>query len=201
MRRQMPPSFRLFNTFRNSSLILSLIFIAIAFAQAQELPKNIRGYKVHNAKVLFSTSRTKPITNNGLTVVMYIDKLEISDISLFGLTIKTTPQITVFKQSGKIDFITFEDFTINGLRVKIQNYNDGFKFKNSKIFRLKSPIKTFVSTSQTLHGAAKEILNSKKEWRVKGRAFIFGRFRKSFLHFKRVIPINIDILIKNPAKL
>jgi len=65
---------------------------------------------------------------------------------------------------------------------------------------LPKPIKIFLNTGQVLRGALSELKQSKEEWTVTGRVFAFGQFKKSFLKFKRVVPIEINLKIKNPLK-
>lgn len=39
---------------------------------------------------------------------------------------------------------------------------------------------------------------AKDEWTVTGRVFVFGRFKKFGFDFKRVVPVEINLKIKNP---
>lgn len=178
------------------AFFLILLFpLFITFAQTKS--KKIRGYKIHNSNILVTTDKLKSDRIGKTVVVVNLGKPQISAFSPFAITIDLKPEVTVFGQSGEIDFIVFEDFTVNGFNLRIKEYNEKIKFRRSKLVNLKTPLKIVISTSQIVLGSAIQILRSKKEWRVRGRALVFGRFKKSFLKFKRVIPVDIDLTIKN----
>ena len=119
---------------------------------------------------------------------------------MFGITLELDSKVTVFGQSGKIDFISFKDFKVNGIKVDIEEYRTRFEFKKGKAFELEKPVQIFVSTSQSLRGALSEYKDSKDKWLVKGRVFVFGKFKKFGFSFKRVIPVDIELEIDNPLK-
>jgi len=48
--------------------------------------------------------------------------------------------------------------------------------------------------------AYSEIVEHKSELSVTGTAFVFGKFKKMGFSFKRVVPIKIDIKVKNPLR-
>ncbi|MCY7377045.1 MAG: hypothetical protein LH472_13885, partial [Pyrinomonadaceae bacterium] len=102
------------------------------------------------------------------------------------------------EQSGKIDFLTFHDFRVNGLAVDVEEYQESFEFKKNQTIALPKPVKIFVGAGQTLRGALSEWRNSKDEWTVTGRIFVFGHFKKAGFKFKRVVPIEINLKIENP---
>ena len=43
-------------------------------------------------------------------------------------------------------------------------------------------------------------MDPKKKWSVTGTVFVFGKFKKYGINFKRVVPIKIDLTIANPLK-
>ena len=60
------------------------------------------------------------------------------------------------------------------------------------------PARIFLGTGQIVKAAWKEIAETKKEWTITGRVFVFGKFKKLGFSFKRVIPVDINLTIKNP---
>ena len=40
--------------------------------------------------------------------------------------------------------------------------------------------------------------DTRTEWIVTGRVFVFGKFRRYGLYHKRVVPIDLNLTIKNP---
>ncbi len=61
-----------------------------------------------------------------------------------------------------------------------------------------APATVFLPTSNILNAAWKEITASKSDWNVTGRVFVFGKFKKFGFTFKRVIPVDVRLTIKNP---
>lgn len=186
--------------------ILPTIFLALLFSatsNAQELPDKIRDYKVHKANVSVKTHDQKPENpendKSKKEAFVRIGKPELSSVGLTGITFELNAELETLDQSGKVHFLTFKDFRVNGIAVDIEEYKNSFKFKKKEKINLPEPFEIFVSTPQTLFGAVNELSDSKEKWRVTGRVFVFGKFRKAGFKFKRVIPVDIDIEIDNPV--
>lgn len=178
-----------------------LIFmLAVSPAFAQKLPNEIRGYKIYRAKVSVKNESDKSLKSaeNAAEAVVKVGEPDIIDVSLTGVTLELPVDIDSLDQSGTIDFLTFKDFRVNGLKVDIEEYREAFDIKKHEPIILPKPVKIFVGTGQTLRGALKEFRNSKNEWTVTGTVFVFGRFKKAFIKFKRVVPVQVNIKVKNP---
>ncbi len=123
---------------------------------------------------------------------------EIIDVSLNGVTFELPAEVTSLAQSGKVDFLTFHDFRVNGVSVVIEEYKHPFSFRKNETITLPEPATICLPTSGLLKGAWTEMRESRKEWLVTGRVFVFGRFRKFGMYHKRVIPVDVILKIKNP---
>lgn len=165
---------------------------------AQEMPDKIRGYKVYKEKVVVQSDRAGPAANEDLRVEVNFDEPAVTDLSLLGVTFDLGGELTVFGQSGTVDFISFKGFKVNDVSVAIEEYREAFDFKKGETQKLKKPVKIFVGAGGILSGALKEWRDSKKIWTVRGRVLVFGRFNKFGIKFKRVIPVDVDLLIENP---
>ncbi|MDQ6785313.1 MAG: hypothetical protein M3033_00640 [Acidobacteriota bacterium] len=174
--------------------VLSVLFVSASLAQS--LPKEIRGYKVYRARVYVESENGK--TKEKPDAVVKIGEPKIVDVSLTGVSVEISAEITSAQQSGTIDFITFKDFRVGGLTVSIEEYKESFSFTKNQTMALPKPVKIFLGATDILRGAAKEITNTKDEWQVTGTIFVFGRFKKFGFEFKRVVPIEINLKIKNP---
>ena len=42
--------------------------------------------------------------------------------------------------------------------------------------------------------------NSKETWPVTGRVYVFGKFKKGPFSFKRVVPVELDLQMRNPLR-
>ncbi len=191
-------------TFRNYILLFTLYLLPFTFAlYAQDLPDEIRGYKVHKAKISVTNKTDKTDKNTDKDKSEAFARLtepELVDTSLTGLTFEISAEIDALDYKGKIDFLTFKDFKVNGLSVEIAEYTNSFEFKKNKAIKLPQPIEIFLGSGQALKGILGEALNSKEEWTVTGTVFVFGRFKKYGFNIKRVVPVEINVKIKNPAK-
>lgn len=168
-----------------------------------DYPDKIRGYKVYNADIDVKNASGKPAgrtEKENAEAFVTVGDPTLADISLAGITFEVSAEIDALDQSGKVDFLAFHDFRVNDLAVEIEEYKNSFEFKKNQPIVLPAPARIFLGTTQTLRGAVEELKNSKTEWRVTGTVFVFGRFKKFGLTFKRVVPVRIDVVIKNPLK-
>ncbi len=191
---------RFLNIVQKVSFCFFLLLIFTFSCFSQDLPDKIRGYKVHKEKIVIADEADESRKNRDLNVLVKMENPELSDISVSGVKLEVGGEITVFGQSGTIDFISFKDFQINGINVEIEEYKEKLDFKKNIARKLEKPLEIFISTTQTLRAAWKEAGDSKDEWLVTGKIFVFGRFKKMGFNFKRVIPVEIKIKISNPIK-
>ncbi len=179
-------------------IVSVLVFASVAFPQ--NYPKKIRGYKVYQTNISIRTQRENTSGKHDSEAVVKLGEPELSDISLTGITLEISAEIEAVEQSGKVDFVTFQDFKVSGLNVEIEEYKDSFELKKGGKAVLPKPVKIFISAGQTLRGALRELKDSKKDWTISGRLFVFGRFKKYGFSFKRVIPLDVNFKIENPVK-
>lgn len=186
---------------RNLLLLVFICGLFFSFAATQDLPAEIRGYKVYKAKISVKNQISDAAkAKDESEAFVKVGEPELIDVSLTGVTLELSAEIVAPAQSGTVDFLIFKDFRVNGLKVEIKEYKESFEFKKNQPIVLPKPIKLFIGTGQTLRGALMEFKDSKDEWAVTGTVFVFGRFKKSFLKFKRVVPVEVNIKIKNPLK-
>lgn len=92
----------------------------------------------------------------------------------------------------------FRDFRINGVTVEVAELNEPFTIRKRGKTALPAPASVFISTPRLISSAWKEITDSKKDWSVTGRVFVFGKFRRFGFNFKRVVPVDVRLTVKNP---
>lgn len=174
--------------------------LLLAFAAgAQDLPDKIRGYKVYKAKV-HVTASTNTTTNVAADddAVLRIDEPRVIDIGLTGVTFEANADLGVIPQSGRIDFLTFRDFRVNGVAVEFDEYTHSFDVKKGVAIKLPKPVRGFVSSLNIAKAVYKEMVETKPTWNVTGTVFVFGKFKKFGFKFKRVVPVKIELKVKNP---
>ena len=176
------------------ALILAFVHTCIA----QELPPKIRGYRVHNANITVRSSDDKNPANAEREAVITVGIPDVVEYGLTGITLEANAEIAAVDQSGKIDFLTFRDFRINGIAIDIEEYKHKFSFKKGGSILLPKPARIFIGTLDLARAARNELMDPKKKWTVTGTVLVFGKFKKYGMNFKRVVPIKIDLTIANP---
>jgi hypothetical protein len=188
------------------SLNFFVFFVALWFiytVHAQDLPDEIRGYKVHKAKISVTNKSGKPENKDEKDKSEAFARLtepELTNTSLSGLTFEISAEIDPLDYKGRVDFLTFRNFRVNGLEVEIEEYTTSFEFEKTRAIALPKPVKIFLGSRQALKGALSEVRDSKEEWTVTGTVFVFGRFKKWGFNIKRVVPVEVNVKIKNPLK-
>ena len=191
----------LFFAFRISASLclcgLSLVFL-FSVARAQGLPDEFRGYKIYKAKIKLvnQSDDAQPAAN--ADAFIKLGDPQLVDVSLSGIAFEISPEISTLKQSGRVDFLVFKDFRVNGLAVEVEEYREPFEFEKNQTVKFPKPIRISLGFAQAMSGALKEWRESKDFWQVTGRVFIFGRFNKAGFKFKRAVPVDVNLQIRNP---
>ncbi|MCO6509506.1 MAG: hypothetical protein J5I65_01830 [Aridibacter famidurans] len=180
------------------ALLAGFILLFALAAFPQELPDKIRGYKVHRADIGAATENGEG--NDRDSFEMSFSDPEFDSVGLDGVTFTVDPVLTVKGRSGRVDFLSFENFEVNGIPVEIRDYESPFSFRSGETVALEDPVRIVVGLTSAVKGAAMEIKSSKDEWLVSGTVFVFGRFKWSIFRFKRVVPIPVSFTIPNPLK-
>lgn len=167
---------------------LVLLLVLAGIAASQEFPDKIRNYKVHVA----SAGDQPPIVRLG-TPVLSID-------GLLSVAVEAGAEFTSPEQSGRVEFLTFQDIRVNGIAVDVDEYRHGFKFKKGKTVTLPAPIQGRLGIGAAARAAYRELTDSRPDWRVTGTAFVFGKFKRFGFSFKRVVPVRLDLTIANPLR-
>lgn len=186
--------------FSASLRLCGLILLFVFGIFAQDLPDEIRGYKVHNAKISVTNKTEIKDENNKSEAFARLTEPELINTSLTGLTFEISAEIDPLDYKGKVDFLTFRDFKVNGLDVEIEEYRNSFEFNKNRAIALPKPVKIFLGARQALKGALNEMRDSKEEWTVTGTVFVFGRYKKWGFSAKRVVPVEVNVKVKNPLK-
>lgn len=176
--------------------VIPALFVCVSSfsAFAQPLPDKIRGYKVYRDKISVNS------TANDSDAAVQIGDPELAEVSLTGITLELPAEFTAKYQSGKVEMITFHDVKVSGIKVEPEEYVHRFEFKKGDKVIVPHPIRIVIPASAVVKAAWQEMAESKADWVVTGRIFVFGRFRRYGFYHKRVVPIDVDLKIKNPLK-
>ncbi len=181
--------------------------------QQASYPKEVRGYKVHRARVepaKPANSGSRPTSGQSIDKDDYDEneplQIRLGDpilvsVSPLGITFDIPVILPAVKQQGEVDLLVFEDMRVNDVGVTIDDHPFSFKLPNKDPLVLNPPIRIFVSTPQAVLRTIDEIFNSQEIWPITGRIYVCGHFKKFLLKFKRAVPVEINTSIKNPIRL
>jgi len=180
-----------------------------------DLPKEVRGYKVHRAEVeLQKTADAKkedkgdsrkrrtedePEYQQDEPLLVRLGEPKLVSASPLGVTFDVPVIIGAIKQQGEVDRLVFEDMRVNDIAVNIDDYAHKFKLPNKEPLTLQPPLRIFVSTPQAVLRTIDELLNSKEQWPVTGRVYVCGHFKRFLFKFKRAVPVELNTSIRNPV--
>jgi hypothetical protein len=194
-------------------LLLILLICAMGLSQQRDsspYPGEIRGYKVHRARVEPKQStgdRERRVSSEEKDEYDETEPLFIRlgdpvpvEVSPLGVTFDVPVILPAVKQSGEVERLVFEDMRVNDIPVSLADYAHKFKLPNKEPLRLMPPIRIFLSTPQAVVRTIDEILNSRDVWAVTGRIYVCGRYKKFLLKFKRAVPVELDTTIRNPLR-
>ena len=183
----------------------------VASAQSRSYPENIRGYKVERTVVELRKPEAKTnasdderVNDADVDQLITFGQPSIARMTPLGITFEVPVVVAPVKQSGKVDFLVFEDMEVNDHSVEIVEYNHAFDLPNKQPLTLKQPLKIYIYLPSAMLAALGEWTGSKDTWPVTGRVYVFGKFKKKILgvsaSFKRVVPVELNLTMPNPLK-
>ena len=125
-----------------SGMLLVLALSCLSFSPRRS--RKIRGYKVYKKTIIVNAATNGGPNDENRLADLKISDVGLADASLTGLTLDLSAAFRCPKQSGRVDFLTFRDFRVNGLRIEVEEYDHAFLLRKSEIKRLPQPIRVFV---------------------------------------------------------
>lgn len=179
---------------------LLLVITMVSGVCAQEYPDKISGYKVHQTKVVVLSSDRTESSSTAADVIVKIGKPKLGVPGLLSVSVSVEGEFTSLTQAGKVDFLQFHDIRVNGVAVDVDDYKTAFEFKKGNPSALPTPVRGSIGLTGIAKAAYKQLTESKDVWDVTGTVFVFGRFKRYGIEFKRVIPIRLDLQMSDPLR-
>jgi len=184
------------------------VLIAVAgtpgtLAQTRAYPDKIRGYKVERTVVEVKSVKNNSgskIDDSNVDQLITFGKPALARVTPLGITFDVPIVVAPVTQNGKVDFLVFEDIEINGHSVDISDYNHSFNLPGNAPLTLKSPLSIYIYLPGAMLAAIGEWTDSRETWPVTGRVYVFGKFKKSLFSFKRCVPVELDLTMRNPLR-
>ena len=150
-----------------------------------------------------SSGQTNPAastTNAKIDQLITFGSPSLARLTPLGITFKLPVVVAPIKQGGKVDFLLFEEMAVNGHSVEIAEYRHEFDLPTKKRLTLREPLRFFIYTPVVALAAVDEWSNSKETWPVTGRVYVCGKYKKFLLKFKRCVPVDLNLTMRNPLK-
>jgi hypothetical protein len=196
------------------------------FSQTRIYPNEIRGYKVERTVVEVkkpdksrkSDNVTSQAGNNtggqpnrdgqasesnsesDVDALIKFGKPQLARVTPLGITFDVPIVVSPVTKSGRVDFLVFEDMVVNGSSVEIGEYHQSFDLPNKDPLTLGAPLRFYIYLPSALLAALGDWSDSKETWPVTGRVYVFGKFKKSLFSFKRVVPVELNLTMRNPLR-
>jgi hypothetical protein len=215
------PWAKLFNAFGVFFFVIALA--PTALPQTRTYPKEIRGYKVERTIVEVKKPEAKneksgndksqrgndgganqtessADPNSDVDALIQLGPPQLARVTPLGITFEVPIVVSPVKQSGHVDFLVFEDMVVNGTSVEIDEYHHAFDLPNKQRLTLRQPLRFYIYLPKAVLAALGDWSDSKETWPLTGRVYVFGKFKKSLFTFKRVVPVELNVTMRNPLK-
>jgi hypothetical protein len=175
---------------------LAALFLCFDLSVSQQsvYPKEIRGYKVERAAVEMKKAKKAP------DALIRLGEARLARVTPLGISLEIPIVVAPVAQKGHVDFLVFEDMVVNGTQVQIDEYHRAFDLPNRRELVLSEPLRFYVYLPNAMLAALGEWTDSKQTWRITGRVYVFGKYKRFLFTFKRAIPVELDLTIRNPLR-
>lgn len=143
---------------------------------------------------------TSPVPDPSVDQLITFGAPSLARVTPLGITLNMPVVVAPIKQSGHVDFLLFEDMTVNRHSVEIEEYRREFDLPTKKPLTLREPLKFYVSLPTAALAAIDEGANSQETWPVTGRVYVCGKYKKLVFSFKRCVPVELNLTMKNPLR-
>jgi len=203
-------------------VVLVLVTVTTVSPQSHTYPKEIRGYKVERTVVEIKKPETRnpktgddksQTSNDGadrsdraasseadVDQLIQLGKPQLARVTPLGITFDVPIVVSPVKQSGHVDFLVFEDMVVNGTSVNIDEYRRAFDLPNKQLLTLREPLRFYIYLPSAMLAALGDWSDTKETWPVTGRVYVFGKFKKGPFSFKRVVPVELNLSMRNPLE-
>jgi hypothetical protein len=193
-------------------VLLIPIMSASGLAQTRTYPKEIRGYKVERTAIAIKKpesnknarntgqSQDPNVSDPDIDTLIQFGTPQLARVTPLGITFEVPIEVAPVAQKGRVDFLVFEDMEVNGRSVEIDEYRRAFDLPNKHSLTLREPLRIYIYLPSAVLAAMGEWSDSKESWPVKGRVYVFGKFKKNLFSFKRCVPVELNLTMRNPLK-
>lgn len=147
-----------------------------------------------------ATAAGTPATDPNVDQLITFGAPSLARMTPLGIILNMPVVVAPIKQSGHVDFLLFEDMIVNQHSVEIEEYRRGFDLPTKRPVTLREPLHFLISLPTAALAAIDEGINSKETWPVTGRIYVCGKYKKFVFSFKRCVPVELNLTMKNPLR-
>src|SRR5262249_55751251 len=107
-----------------------------------------------------------PVADPNVDQLITFGAPSLARVTPLGITLNIPMVVAPIKQSGHVDFLLFEDMTVNEHAIEIEEYRRGFNLPTKKPLTLREPLRFYISLSTAALAAVDAEMNSKETWPV-----------------------------------
>jgi len=174
--------------------------VSRAQSSSHPYPKEIHGYKVERTVVELKKPKKASNRDSDVDSLIQFGKPQLARVTPLGISFEVPIVIAPVEQSGHVDFLIFEDMVVNGTSVEMDEYHRGFDLPNKDPLTLREPLRFYIYIPSAVLAAVDDWSNSKETWPVTGRVYVFGKFKKGLFSFKRYVPVELNLAMRNPLR-
>jgi len=141
-----------------------------------------------------------PVADPSIDQLITFGAPSLARATPLGITLNIPVVVAPIKQSGHVDFLLFEDMTVNHYSIEIEEYRRGFGLPTKKPLTLREPLRFYISLPTAALAAVDEGISSRETWPVTGRVYVCGKYKKLVFRFKRCVPVELNLTMKNPLR-
>ena len=171
---------------------------------AKSTPKtatsNNNSTTVNTATLPAPTPGATPIADPSVDQLITFGAPSLARATPLGITLNVPVIVAPITQSGHVDFLLFEDMTVNEHSIEIEEYRRGFDLPTKTPLTLREPLRFYISLPTAALAAVDEGVNSKETWPVTGRVYVCGKYKKFVFSFKRCVPVELNLTMENPLR-
>jgi hypothetical protein len=147
-----------------------------------------------------ATQAASQTANSDVDRLITFGRPQLARVTPLGITFEVPIVIAPVKQGGRVDFLLFEDMMVNDHSVEIDEYHRAFDLPGKKPLTLPGPLSFYIYLPVAAVAAVDEWSNSKETWPITGRVYVCGKFKKFLFSFKRCVPVELNLTMRNPLK-
>ena len=156
--------------------------------------------KSSNGSSSHGADPASPATDAQVDQLITFGSPSIARVTPLGITFNVPVVVAPIKQSGKVDFLLFEDMMVNDHSIEIDEYHREFDLPTKKPLTLNQPLRFFIYTPVAALAAVGEWSNSRESWPVTGRVYVCGKYKKFLFSLKRCVPVELNLTMRNPLR-